>query len=278
MKWTEALVVERLRAHYTAWDERYSQQGAHVMLTQVPAAGRVIDVLVHVNAPDMLIAIEVKVSRADYRSETDAKRDASWQIADRCLYAAPAGLIDPATLPRGWGLIEVSEDRDAELVEYGDESHATTIGDRFARAMIRRCAAAEDAIRYGDTPAAEVARLKVENDRMHGLLTTARDAVRREQRRTKQARSELLAHTGGQPVCADCLQPITWKLAGAQESQWVHIDAAHNEPCTKTRAEADRLRKEAATGAKYQWGFPTPIEPSVFRDQREAEERMESAS
>lgn len=278
MKWTEALVVERLRAYYTDFDAQYGQNGTHAILTQVPAAGRVIDVLVITDDPIERVAIEIKVTRADYRAEYDAKRAASWRLAQRCLYAAPANLIDPASLPYGWGLIEVHETGAAEMVEYGVRHDPAIGSDPFTDVMLRRCAAAEDAIRYGDTPAAEVARLKHENDRMHAMLATSRDAVRREQRRAKQAASELLAHTGGEPVCADCLGLITWQRTGAKESQWVHVDTANDAPCAKTRAEAGRRRKEAETGAKYQWGFPPPIEPSVFRDQRLADERTESAS
>jgi hypothetical protein len=278
VKWTEALVIERLRAHYAALDAQYGQTSTHALLTQVPAAGRVIDVLVLADDPVERVAIEVKVSRPDYRSETDAKRAASWQLAHRCLYAAQAGLIDPATLPRGWGLIEVHEAGAAAMVEYG-EPHQPTIGaEPFTDAVLRRCAAAEYAILFGDTPAAEVARLRLENDRMHGMLSTSRDAVRREQRRVKDARSELLAHAGGEPICADCSERITWQTTGAKESQWTHVDVAHEKPCATVRSEADRRRKEAATGAKYQWGFAPPIEPKVFRDQREADKRMETAS
>jgi hypothetical protein len=281
VKWTEALVVERLRAYYAEIDAQYGQKSTTALLTQVPAAGRVIDLLAltgaHVDRIDRT-AIEIKVSRQDYRSEFDAKRAASWRLAHLCLYAAPAGLIDPASLPYGWGLIEVHETAGAELLEYGVRHEPTIGSDPFTDAMLWRCAAAEDAIRYGDTPASEVARLRHENDRMHGLLTTARNAVRRERGRVTQARSELLAHAGGEPICADCRERITWQTTGAKEGQWSHVDAAHGKPCATARAEADRRRKEAETGAKYQWGFPPPIEPSVFRDQRLADERMESAS
>jgi hypothetical protein len=277
VKWTEALVVERLRAYYAALDAQYGQTSTHALLTQVPAAGRVIDVLVLAEDPVEHVAIEVKVSRPDYRSETDAKRAASWQLAHRCLYAAQAGLIDPATLPRGWGLIEVHEDADAVLVEYG-ERHEPTIGtDPFTNTVLRRCAAAEDAILTGDLPAAEVARLRHENDSMHGMLSTARAAVRREAARAKAARTELLKLEGGQE-CADCGEAITWKHGGPADSTWTHVNTAHDKGCQDARKEADRLRREAATGASYRWGFAPPIEPKVIRAERLADERMETAS
>jgi hypothetical protein len=283
MKWTEARVIERLRAHYAALDARYGQTGTHSLLTQVPVSGRIIDVLVLADDPIERTgiertAIEVKVNRADYRSETDAKRAASWQIAHRCLYAAPAGLIDPASLPDGWGLYEVHETADAVLVEYGRE-HPPTVGmDPVTDMALLRCAAAEDAIRLGEeaTPA-EVARMRYELDQLHGIASRAKDTARREMKRAKAARSELLAVAGDQE-CAACEQKVTWRRGGANDSTWSHVDQAHDAKCTEIRREADRLRRERETGASYSWGFATPIEPKAIRDQRLAEQRMETVS
>ncbi|MGX9960667.1 hypothetical protein ACW0US_18115 [Xanthomonas euvesicatoria] len=56
------------------------------------------------------ILIEAKASRSDFLA--DAKKP--WRITpergmgDWRFYIAPAGLIDPAELPDGWGLLEVS--------------------------------------------------------------------------------------------------------------------------------------------------------------------------
>lgn len=274
MKWTEALVVERLRAYYATFDEGYGQTGTHALLTQVPVSGRIIDVLVLASDPPNRVAIEVKVSRADYRSETDAKRAASWQIAHRCLYAAPAGLIDPATLPDGWGLFEVHETADAVLVEQGRE-HPPTVGmDPVTHMALRRCAAAEDAIRLGDTTPAEVARLRYESDSLHGMVQRAKSTARRQTALAKQARSQLLAMLGGEHHCADCEEQVTWQ----ESQQWTHTNPGHDRPCHAIRAAADKRRKEAETGAWYGWGFAPPIEPQAIRAQREADERMESAS
>jgi hypothetical protein len=49
-------------------------------------------------------AVEVKVSRADYRRETDDKRRMWRAITHRFVYAVPAGLIAPEEVPDGIGL------------------------------------------------------------------------------------------------------------------------------------------------------------------------------
>jgi hypothetical protein len=52
-------------------------------------------------------AIEVKVSKADFRRETDEKRRAWRKITHRFVYATPEGLLDPSEIPDGCGLWEV---------------------------------------------------------------------------------------------------------------------------------------------------------------------------
>lgn len=51
---------------------------------------------------------EVKVSRSDWMRELKdpAKSEAAWEIGDRFWICATAGVVDPAELPHGWGLIE----------------------------------------------------------------------------------------------------------------------------------------------------------------------------
>jgi hypothetical protein len=258
MKWTEALVIDALRKRYEGW----------ALMPQVPVGGRVLDALLLGDDPYTRIAIEVKTSRADYRSETDAKRAPAWQVAHRCLYAAPAGVIDPATLPYGWGLIEVTESGTA-LVESGD-MHTPTIGlDEFTKAMLARASAAEDEIRRGDVPATETAKLRLENAALNQRLYNAQLARDREIRRSKAARSEMLAMEGAQE-CADCGLPITWERTGPQEAAWRHLDTRAEKTCQKARSEADRLRKERETGTSYAWGMPGEVEPRAIREARQA--------
>src|SRR5690606_5615505 len=51
-------------------------------------------------------AVEIKVSRADFRRETEEKRRAWRAITNRFVYAAPVGLISRDELPAGCGLWE----------------------------------------------------------------------------------------------------------------------------------------------------------------------------
>lgn len=57
------------------------------------------------------IALEVKVSRADFRRDTDDKRRAWFEVADRFAYVTPKGLITKDEVPEGCGLIEYDESR-----------------------------------------------------------------------------------------------------------------------------------------------------------------------
>ena len=52
------------------------------------------------------IALEVKVTRADFKRDTDEKRRAWFSVADRFAYVAPKGLIKREELPPGCGLME----------------------------------------------------------------------------------------------------------------------------------------------------------------------------
>lgn len=53
-----------------------------------------------------LTAVEIKVTRADFRKDTDSKRRAWRNVTHRFVYAAPAGLLLPDEIPDGCGLWE----------------------------------------------------------------------------------------------------------------------------------------------------------------------------
>jgi hypothetical protein len=59
-------------------------------------------------AGSKLIAVEVKVSVADFKRETDAKREPWERVTHQFVYATPKGLLDPSDLPAHCGLWEVS--------------------------------------------------------------------------------------------------------------------------------------------------------------------------
>ena len=56
--------------------------------------------------PHERIALEIKVSRADFKRDTDEKRRAWFSVADRFAYVAPLGLIKRSEVPPGCGLME----------------------------------------------------------------------------------------------------------------------------------------------------------------------------
>jgi hypothetical protein len=291
VKWTEAAVIERLREAYLL-PEGSQAMDEWAMLTHVPLRmpdgrnERIIDALAvrcwgggkgHVR-----LAFEVKVSRPDYRNETPEKRAPAEASAHQCAYVVPAGLIRPDELPDGWGLIEVFEngsDRPptsrplgsrALWRKYAAKREPVCDLDYLVSAGFRRASRAEEAIRHGVLPEAEVARMRRENDSLHGIVSRAKDAQRRAEQRVKDMRNEILALAGDQE-CADCSSKVTWRLGAV--SGWSHVDKTQDGPCRKIRAEADRLRKEAETGSKYSWGFAPPVEPKAIREMRLADQK-----
>lgn len=56
-----------------------------------------------------VVAYEVKVSRGDFARElaNPAKRAAAMEVSNQFFFAAPGGLIAPAEVPEGCGLVEV---------------------------------------------------------------------------------------------------------------------------------------------------------------------------
>lgn len=73
--------------------------------TPLPTQRR-IDGLLY--ASSKLIAIEVKVSVADFKRETEAKREPWERVTHQFVYATPKGLLNPIDLPAHCGLWEVN--------------------------------------------------------------------------------------------------------------------------------------------------------------------------
>ncbi|WP_024816926.1 hypothetical protein [Arthrobacter sp. 31Y] len=63
-----------------------------------------------VKVPNERMALEIKVTRADFKRDTEDKRRAWMAHADRFAYVTPAGLITKDELPAGCGLIEYHPD------------------------------------------------------------------------------------------------------------------------------------------------------------------------
>lgn len=56
-------------------------------------------------------AIEIKVTRADFKRDTEEKRRAWRAHTRRFIYVTPAGLVNPSEVPDGCGLWEFDGDR-----------------------------------------------------------------------------------------------------------------------------------------------------------------------
>lgn len=310
MKWTSRDIVDALRGSFgLATSDLHTEEWS--LFTEVPLRAprpgrqrggrseskftmneRIIDVLLVRNWSaghgHERLAVEIKVSRSDYKNESDLKRAPAEHSAHRCVYAAPAGLIDPTTLPAGWGLIEVYETVEAWQQgtgqpvggEYGTRCRWRVKATRrdpecnldyLVAAVARQGGRALERLRRGEDDVAEVPVLRAEAVRLQGMLDRRDAALAREQERAKAARLELLALDGAQE-CADCADPIVWQRGGQRDMTWVHRDPHQERTCREARTEANRLARESATGARYLSGWPDPVEPRVYREQRAAQD------
>lgn len=86
----------------------------HRRKMQVPTKRRIDFLLMRIGRQSRprheRIALEVKVTRADFKRDTDEKRAAWFSVADRFAYVAPKGLIKREELPPGCGLMEYNAD------------------------------------------------------------------------------------------------------------------------------------------------------------------------
>lgn len=85
------------------------------------AWGRRIDLLIWRSG--QRTAVEVKISRADFRRDTAEKRDVWRRHAHRFIYATPVGLLTPDEVPAGCGLWEVDEFGDVRVVVRAKVNH-----------------------------------------------------------------------------------------------------------------------------------------------------------
>jgi hypothetical protein len=252
------------------------------------------------------VAVEVKVTRSDYRNETAEKRAPAERAAHLTYYAAPAGIIEPDTLPEGWGLIEIHATREEWEAAKGWQLGEWNAGQRTDLAKVRvravkrvpqcsleylvsagfrRASRAEERIRRGEDDAAQVPALRAQALRLEGQLERREDALVRERERVRRFRTEALAMAGGQ-VCSECRHPIRLNTAkrNAFGMTWVHDEDRQEGICEEARSEADRVRKETEYGSRYTRGWAEPVWPLAERAEREADterakaERAENAA
>lgn len=315
-KVTAADIVQALRDDYKITDSRLEME-EWSLLVEVPLRvrhphataatdfritnERTIDVLMLRNWGGLKsesferLAVEVKVTKGDFRNETDRKREPAWANAHRCAYACPAEMLTPAEMPDGWGLLWVYPEPRSDVPtrhrDFGKRTswratarrHEPTGDDvRLMHTLARRAARAEERLRRGDCPASEMAAMRVEVDRLHARLANRDHAIFRQRERAREALQRL--RVLGEQRCADCgevVKPNTHvrSLDYRQDGFWNHADKAAGDRCRMARSEAVRLSREQTTSTRYTHhrDYAGPVETASEREERERDWERERA-
>lgn len=117
-KYSKAVLLQELTVadhDHDALVDQWVATGQAAGLPYPTGAVRRIDALL-LEGTIQRTAIEVKISRADFRKETHEKRRAWERITDRFVYACPANLIQPDEIPPHCGLWWIGEDRSVTIM------------------------------------------------------------------------------------------------------------------------------------------------------------------
>lgn len=183
------------------------------------------------------VAIEIKVSRADYKREMESEKWRSWyRLAHRFAFATPAGLLSLSEVPAECGLIEVSERGLVTWRRQGPRHEPETPPESLFAEVVRRLSRHEARIRSGsmDDPAAEIVRLRAEVKSLEGQVTTADARVERHKQRVRL----LLEDLGADATCV-CTRPIKYHRG---RGKWLHSDVAATEHRSRYCADDDVRR------------------------------------
>lgn len=239
------------------------------------------------------IAIEIKVSRADFFSDIrNPAKQAPWrELADRHAYAVPAGLVRMDEVPAGSGLIEVrwpDEGREyvngfrtgfqwkrrAPRVATARPLPLPIILDAFYRAGRLEARAKGYMAALGgrdDDGDGDVEALRMELKRVRHELDLAGNRIEREVELRTRWQKRYAAH--GSPPCATCGKPLRpihgrrsrWDVGALTYGwQWDHSSVDDHNACQAIRTAAAleaKGMKEAPKG-DYLWvAPPEPDEP-----------------
>lgn len=203
-------------------------------------------------------AVEVKVSRADLRSELadESKWRAWWSVVHRFYLAVPASLnLDGLELPADWGVLTVTAGgtrqlRPAPRHEPDELPHGVTVE------AFRRASRAEARIRDGQAdsdPAATIARMEREVRAAERAAATAREAVRRAKERADAA-LQLYADVAPEVFCR-CqvrIQVAKNPFGRGHGIRWEHVGEPGEDrygPCRYAGPDLDRLAETLAAAA-----------------------------
>lgn len=209
------------------------------------------------------IAIEVKVSRADYFRDTADKRKWWQSLSHRFAYAVPAGLVTKDEVPPGCGLIEVERRRQTDWGYAAckwtvraprrteqPEPFSAYMAHYFARRASFLEAKAKglsyEARQQEDDP--DVLRRLLHEER---LARTAADRRLDDYRMKRASAADLLSALEPQ-VCVHCAATVKPRVGRGSSYLWAHVDKAVGEACRQAweTREAERYlaAREAAPG------------------------------
>lgn len=263
--WTEDTVTRAL------WD-KYAADFRWYFLTQVPTTGpsgkngrdgqptttaRYIDVLLLAASsagtiPYERIAVEIKVSRADFFRDTAVKSSAWRGIAHKFAYCAPAGMIRPEEVPDWAGLLEVavSPHDGSTVVRWRVRAPKNPTVEplplHVQHYVAGRASRAEAHIRgwtshdAGQDPAVLARQLEDARRRVE----QAEERVYREQDKrlnAEQALAQLGAHT-----CGICGKPIRARIHRVHDGVWQHRAHADELVCQRQRLRVATEHARAA--------------------------------
>lgn len=107
-KYSGDIHAERMRVRYVEQGKAVADELPEGWDYRTSTPQRRIDALVL--ASTGITAVEIKVSRADFRRETEQKRRAWRAVTNRFVYLTPVGLLLPSEIPTGCGLWEFDPD------------------------------------------------------------------------------------------------------------------------------------------------------------------------
>lgn len=170
------------------------------------------------------VAIEIKVSKADYASEM---KSGKWQhfyrLCHRFAFAVPYGLISVDDVPAECGLIEITGSG-ARWTRQAPRHEPEDLPEGVFAEVVRRLSRHEERLRRGDVddPAAEIARLRLEVQRLEAQRRSADDRINKYREQVHRVLQDL----GSAAIC-ECSRPIKYHRG---RKTWLHTDVPASDP------------------------------------------------
>jgi hypothetical protein len=215
------------------------------------------------------IAVEIKVSRQDFKSDVvNPAKQAPWrELAHRHAYAVPAGLVGVAEVPRESGLLVVSEGGSGRFtVEWAKRAPKAATARPLSLGQILdafyRWSRAEAAAKgfTGQDRGRDPESLRLDNARLRAELDRARGLAERRSEKISELQKRIAAF---EPLpCATCgrqLRPARPRKADTG-LVWEHV-AADEVVCLELRtavAQAEHDREVAEAEVRYGKDGRTP--------------------